>query len=248
MTNASVNLEGLSDELKTRIGPFVNDLQNAGIRGLRAVYLTGPAARGEFTEANPEIQLLVVADVFETPALDAIAALGGRYGKKGIRAPLLLTPEYLGNARDVFPMELLDLRHNHRHLSGEHLLGDIEVDARHLRLQCERELRLIGLQLRQAYLRSAGDGAWFTGWLYDSVPDIFPALRASLYLLGGEVQAGNTEILALLHQRTGIDLQPVGEVWNSRKEGKPPRGDKAAILYEQWRGLFAALVGRIDAL
>ena len=248
MTNASFNPEGLSDELKSRVEPFVSDLQNAGIKGLRAVYLTGPAARGEFNEANPEIQLLVVADVFETSALDAIAALGVRYGKKGIRAPLLLTPEYLGNARDVFPMEMLDLRHNHCHLLGEHLLKDIDVDAQHLRLQCERELRLIGLQVRQAYLRSAGDGSWFTGWLYDSVPNVFPALRAALHLLGGDAQVRNSEILSLLTGLTGIDMKPVGDVWNSRKEGKPLKGENAAILYEQWRGLFTAMVGRIDAL
>ena len=248
MINASIHLEGLSEELKTRIEPFVHDLQHAGIAGLRAVYLTGPAVRGEFSEANPELQLLVVADVFETPVLDAIAALGNQYGKKGIRAPLMLTPEYLGNARDVFPMELFDLKHNHHHLLGDDPLADIDIDIRHLRLQCERELRLVGLQLRQAYLRSAGDGAWFTGWLYDVVSDVFPALRAALHLLGGDTRAGNTEILSLLNSVTGIDMQPVTTVWESHKNGKPPKGNLAGELYEQWRSAFAALVERVDAL
>ncbi len=243
-----INWGDIDIDLKDRLEPFLSDLNQDIPTPVNAIYLTGPSARGEFSKANPEINLLMIFDEIDTNLLDHISKLGRKYGTKGLRAPLLLTPEYLGNAHDVFPIEFLSLKTSHILLYGENGLDQVSIDSSHLRLQCERELRSWRLQLRQGYLRSAGDTAWLSNLFLEGVADIFPLLRAILVLLEGNPDAANTASLYRLEEKSGIDLSCIMKIWELRKAGKKLPKDKVFETYDLWEKALAELVQKVDGL
>ncbi len=238
----------LSAEVEKRIRPFVDEITGKSGLSPRSALLVGPAARGEFSEKNPEIHLILVFDLVSPEILDVLAGLGRRFGAAGIRAPMVLTSEYFTGATDVFPMEFLDLLNNHVRVYGEDLLSGVAVDRAHLRLQCERELRLWRLRLRRAYLQAAGDAGWLSGWMQEAIIDLFPALRAALHLLGGDDQAGNTETASRLKALAPVDFSAAVEIWEDRKAGRKPDKDMAKERFFRWEKALGELVGAVDAL
>ena len=242
------NLEKLEQGLRERIEPFLLDVEEKSDTPIVAAYLTGPASRGEWNSSLPELELLLVFDRIDEDLLEALASLGIRYGKTGIKAPLLLTSEYVTRAHDVFPMEFCELKSSHLLLGGSDMLATVEIDSSHLRLQVERELRSWRLRLRQGYLRAAGDGTWMAAWFADAVPDLFPVLRGLLKLLHGDPDAGNTEMLQRLAKACEMDLGAVVEVWEARKSGTKLGKDRIRGLYQDWDQSLDVLIGKVDTL
>ncbi len=247
----SFDFSGVDKQVASRIEPFCEAL--IGISGeekdsLISAYLIGPAARGEYLDNNPDIQLVLIYETISIDLLNGIAALGKRFGSKGLRAPLLLTLDYLSGGQDVFPMEFLDLSRAHICLYGANQLADILVDREHLRLQVERELRTWRVQLRQNYLRAAGDETWLAKWFQERVTDVFPVLRASLDLLGGDAYAGNTDTVKRLVSLAPIDGDAFITVWERHKAGKTIDRADVRRVFEAWLISVGKLVETIDAL
>ena len=240
--------DSVSGAIRERVDLFLNKLDEDVKAPIESVYLVGAAARDEFDPKNPEITLLLVFESLQSSVLEGIAGLGRTLGRKGFRAPIVLTMDYIHGAQDVFPVEFLDLKYNHIHLRGREVLEGVQIDPGHLRLQCERELRSWRLRLRQGLLRAAGDDRWMAAWFDNAVADIFLVLRGMLHLLGDDSQAGNTETAVRLTDLTDIDLSAFVEVWELGKSGKKPEGDGIRTLFGRWEETLLALVKKVDAL
>ena len=161
---------------------------------------------------------------------------------------MLLTPDYLGGATDVFPIELLALKSHHVLLAGDDLLQNIEIDREHLRLETERSLRELRLHMRQGYLYSAGDAGWLAQWMSEKVPDFFTTIRAVLHLHGKQTEFGNTRCAEELHDSLGIDAGPFVGVWEDHKAGRTPDKKSVRELFTQWENILNKLVETVDAL
>lgn len=242
------NWEKLEQGLRERIEPFLLEVEAKLDVPIVSAYLIGPASRGEWNSSLPELELLLVFDNIDADLLEALASLGIRHGKVGIKAPLLLTSKYVARAHDVFPMEFCEMKNSHLLLGGRDVLATVEIDSPLLRLQVERELRSWRLRLQQGYLRAAGDGAWMGAWFVDAVPDLFPVLRGLLKLLHGDPDAGNTEMVERLAKACEVDLGAVLKVWEARKSGTKLGKDRARSLYQDWDQSLDALIARVDNL
>jgi len=234
--------------VRERVELFLGAAKKAPGDTMLSAYLTGASSRGEYSTANPEIDLLLVFPAVGRELLDHLAALGRKYGGKGLHAPMLLTPEYLKNACDVFPLELFELMSSHVLIQGEDLLSGVSISDTHLRLQCERELRWWRLQLRNGYLKAAGDRGWLAGWFIDASPRLFKVMRAVLHLMGGNTNAGNTVVAERLKAASGVDMSAVVELWELRKAGKKPAKDKVFGYFERWDAALETLVEKVDAI
>jgi len=243
-----LNLDMMEENIKSRVTSFSEEILSNVSEKLCDIYLVGPAARGEFSTSNPEITLLLVYSEISIDTLDKIAKLGKTFGKKGIRAPILLTKEYITGAQDSFAMELLDLSLNHIHLGGGHSLNNVAVDNSDLRLQCERECRSWRLRLRANYLKSAGDATWLNRWFVESVADLFQMLRATAYLLDINVKVGNTEIANSLSEKIGLDMNKIVKVWEHRKNSTAPAKGDSRVIFTEWDAMLTKLENLIDGL
>ena len=69
-----------------------------------------------------------------------------------------MTPEYIRTSLDVFPVEFLNFKLIHATVFGEDIFESLEINRMDLRRQCERELKVKLVSLRQGYISSLGDG------------------------------------------------------------------------------------------
>ncbi|HYD49324.1 MAG TPA: hypothetical protein VEB21_13290, partial [Terriglobales bacterium] len=145
-TQSENSVTALSDEIRSAFGT-----------DLLSLALFGSAAGDDFVPGESDINLAIVLKTVGLLQLDIFQRELPRWRKRGAATPILLDPDYLEHAADVFPMELQDIQARHRVLHGTDVFSSVRIDPQHLRFQLEQEARSKLLRLRLAYIE--GDGS-----------------------------------------------------------------------------------------
>lgn len=125
--------------------------------------------------------------------------------------PTVFTFDEIVNARDVFPIEFLNISKHHKIINGEDILKDITITNADLRRQLEFEFRSKLIHLRRAYLRS-NDGD-MEEIILDAVPTMAP-------IIGGLMHIKNIEgkfDVNKFKEAYGIDTQVLLDIYHVRK-------------------------------
>ncbi len=123
---------------------------------LLAVTLYGPwpvASAGQ----GPTLSSVAVFDRIDLDALAAVGSEGHRFGRQGIAAPWVLTPQLIDRSRDTFPLELIEIFEQHVTPHGTDFFVDLAIEATHVRLACERELRVLEIHMQRGVLTAGGN-------------------------------------------------------------------------------------------
>jgi len=123
-------LETYSQEVQAALGAQIVCL---------AVY--GSAAGDDYFDPHSDVNLAIVVQDVTSEVLEALAPVVMRWERRHFAIPLVIERAFLDRARDVFPMELDDIRRQHRLLAGTDVLDDVVVERDALRRQCEKEAR-----------------------------------------------------------------------------------------------------------
>ena len=171
-------------------------------RGLRSIYadelvsviLYGSASSGEFVYKHSDLNLLVVLKDDSLENLGKCSKLINKWAFRFIR-PVFFTEGYINSANDVFPIEFLDMKENYKVLSGKDVLKDLSIDTKNLRFQCEQELRVKLIALKQIYLRGAKGSFALKQLLFKSFTSVVHILRNVLRLKGKQAPYLKSAIL-----------------------------------------------------
>ena len=164
---------------------------------------------------------------------------------KGQPAPRLFTPSIVAESADVFPIEILDLKNSRVILHGEDFFHQAPVDRSYLRVQCERELRVKLMRLREAYIECHDRPKDLQALLAGSYTTFTALFRGCLYLLGGKTPMRNSEVAEAFCRQAGLDPAPFVSVdWVKR--GLVPAED-LKTLYGMYQEQLARAVDRVDA-
>ena len=172
-TSASGIIRAFAQELIPRIGSQLESLA-----------ITGSCLTSDYVPGRSDINSVLILKEISLDILDKLASMGKRFGKKHVRAPLIMTEEYIERSLDVFPIEFLDIKLIHKTIYGKEMFADLAIDKSMFRLQCERELKAKLIKLRQGYLSCAGNKKALTLLLFDTYPGFFPLFRAMLHMVG----------------------------------------------------------------
>lgn len=198
----------LPQNLKENTQEFIRELKDIYQEGLISAVLYGSAASGEFVDTRSNINMLVV---LENTDLDNLKRASRITNKFKMINSLFLTERDIRNSLDIFPIEFLDIQENYRILYGKDVLGDIVIDIRNLRFQCEHELKSKLINLRQSYLRIYKDKLLLCNLLFKSFTSILHILRNVLRLKGRKPSYIKQDILKELATEF-----PINElVWES---------------------------------
>ena len=173
---------------------FSGDVQVALRDRLICLAVYGSAAGEDWVAGRSDVNTVVVVSDVTLRALEALAAPVARRGRT-LAVPLVVDPEYLGQATDTFPMELADIRDQHRVLAGQDVLGGLAVAPEALRRECEREARGKLLRLRALFLETAGRPAALEQVMVDSLKSFLVLLRHLLRLRDVRVAPRFADIL-----------------------------------------------------
>ena len=238
----------LKADIADRYKPFLDVLLQNHQDKLHSVYIVGSALTRDYDPKISDINSVVVQHAMDLKFLAQLAPLGKKFGKKGIAAPLLMTPVYIDNSRDVFPIEFLNIKLLHYTVIGEDIFENLDIDRSDLRQQCERELKAKLIGLRQGYLSAAGDQKILARGFSDSFAGYMPLFKAIIMLLGRTPPQNNREILSVLEDATGIRTDAYQQVMALKGRQTKPSIDKLNLVFEDYYQVIEQLGEMIDAL
>ena len=174
----------LRDDVIEKYNPFLNEVLTGYREKIHSIHITGSALTADFDPKSSDINSVIVLKTMDLLFLGYLAPLGKKYGKKKVAAPLIMTPGYITTSLDVFPMEFFNIKLLHHTIFGEDLFDDLEINRSDLRHQCERELKVKLIGLRQGYLSSMGDRKILTDNFVNTISGYIPLFRGIILLLG----------------------------------------------------------------
>ncbi|MFH0839054.1 MAG: hypothetical protein V1893_02590 [Candidatus Omnitrophota bacterium] len=173
----------VSSKIKSVLTEFIHTLESIYEKELICVILYGSAASGEYVHRHSDVNLLVVLKNADLENLKKVSPAVNKFKFRMI-APLFFSEAYIKSSHDVFPIEFLDMKENYTVLQGRDVLKDISVDMKHLRFQCEQELKVKLIALKQLYVKKARDKYALSNVLLKSFTSIAHILRNVLRIKG----------------------------------------------------------------
>ena len=178
------NLEGAPEAMRAPLGRYAETLKELAGANALSLTLFGAVAAGAFNPRSHTARSVFVVGAVDLDVLRQLARQGPRLGKARIAAPLIMTPEYIEESLDTFPLEFLEIAQRHICVFGEDHFRELPLQADHVRHQCERELKTIQLGMRQALLAAAGRDKALTTVEVDVGERLLRSLRGLLWLHG----------------------------------------------------------------
>ena len=220
-----------------KLAEFVARLKTAVGANLQSVILYGSAARGETHEKYSDVNLLCVFGSLSADDLLKLSPVVTWWlDKQKEPAPLLFTMDELRESADVFAIEFVDMKENHRVLHGPDVVAEIAVPMNLHRVQVEHELRSAVLKLRMHFIRRAGDAKALYEILADSYASVLTLLRHTLIAMGEEPADAPRDVFSRLAAIAGVDALAFEPGLVLRETGKLQRdvnaeyGDYLAAL------------------
>ena len=196
--------QSINKKLQATLNDFVRNLQGIYTDNLISIILYGSGSSGEFTDKHSNLNLLVVLKDAALPKLKLSSGLINKWRFKLIH-PLFFSEEYIKNSTDVFPIEFLDMKENYTVLLGRDILGGLSIDTKNLRYQCEQELKVKLIALRQFYLKNNKDRTALLNFLLKTFTSTLHILRNIIRLKGKTPHYLKEDIVEDVSGEFGID-------------------------------------------
>jgi hypothetical protein len=174
---------GIPEDWTDPVAEYVERLVDLCGPRLLAVTLYGPWPLAA-ADKGPTLASVAVLDRVDLSALRRVGEEGYRFGRRGFAAPWVLTPATIDRSRDTFPLELIAIGQQHVTPHGADFFTDLALDPTHVRLACERELRVLGIHLERGVLSAGSDEEHLGRIGWHAVQSLIGVLRGLLWLTG----------------------------------------------------------------
>ncbi len=195
-----LHLEGLYEEVAKDSAPFFEEILRGYPDRVHSLHIVGSAITPDFHPKHSDINSVIILPAIDFGFMKFLGALGKKYRKNRLAAPLIMTPQFIEGSLDLFPMEFLDLKTIHRTVYGPDIFADLQVQRSFLRLQCEREIETRLFGLRQGYISSLGEKDLVIEVLSKSITGCMPLFRGIIYLLGKEPPVRRHDVVETLEK------------------------------------------------
>jgi hypothetical protein len=244
----SLKIEILNNIVAERIKPFFEEILTEYKENIHSLHIVGSSLTEDFDEKTSDINSVIVLKEMEFKFVELVAPLGKKYIKKRVAAPLIMTPEYIKRSLDVFPIEFLNFKLIHETVYGDDIFKDIEINKDDLRIQCEREIKIRLIGLRQSYISSMGDRQFLTDYIVGTISGYIPLFRGILYLLGRKPPVRRHDVIINLLDSTGIKTGIFEEILNIKKNKTKLSKEDIERIFEEYYKVTEELGNIIDEL
>jgi len=209
---------------------------------LESVILYGSAAGLHFQPALSDLNVIVVLREITANRLKETSERLKRYHRERLE-PLFLTSSQITALAEFYPIEMLEMKEQHRVLQGKDVLADVRVSEEGLRLQLLSELVGKSLRLRSLYLQCARDARRLEKVCSDIINPYRVLMRTLLRFSekGFPPPSEYLEIVTQLEERHGFMLSGFREAYQIKLGLRRP-------LPEELHPLFETLMQEADLL
>ncbi len=241
-----LKLANIPAQTQNIIEPFLKDILTNHKEDIISIYIIGSVITKSFNAKHSDINTLIVVKENKVEFFDFIAALGKNYGKKKIRAPLVMTQDYINRSLEVFPIEFLDMKLINQLVYGMDVLRDIKIEKADIRLQCERELKGKIQHLCQGYIKSMGNNKTLTDLFMGSLSGYFPLFRGILFLYDHEIPQVKGDVLYALNECCDIDINVFKTLMDVKAHNFYPQFSALKEVFKDLYRVLNAITKKID--
>lgn len=224
----------LKADLAARYKPFLDKLLEHHQDLIHSIHIVGSALTRDFDPKNSDINSVVVLENMNLKFLEFLAPLGKKYGKKRIAAPLIMTPGYIDTSLDVFPIEFFNMHRLHLTIFGIDVFQDLDIKKSDLRRQCEQELKIKLMGLRQGFISAAGNKRILAQSFAESFSGYMPLFKSIILLLGQEPPNDNKAVLSVLEEVSGVRTAVFKTVLNQKHKKTTTSIEQFIIIFEEY--------------
>jgi hypothetical protein len=222
----------LDEKTKKIIDEFLEDIKKGFDKDLQSVILYGPAARGEKVTGRPSNHFLVTVKDNTPSALAPCSAFIKKWAKNNIPVPLFLTPEYILDSLDTFPLEFMEMKSSYMIVFGEDVLETVTFKDCDVRSECEREIKGKLLHLRAEYLLHRNDQKELIDLIHRSLSTFRLVFAGALYLKKCDIPEKTGELLAAINREFGIDSGLLTKLYGISHGGIKPDPAETDNLFD----------------
>lgn len=233
---------------EAQLQKLVDGLKKAFGEALESVVLYGSAAASEYHAKHSDLNILVVMKNSDSSRVGRARKIARWWNSTGNPPLLFFTMHEMKESADVFPMEFSDMKEAHRILFGSDPLADLKVDRRHLRLECEHELRGKLLSLRSRHVLALGHASEATSLLARSLSTFAVLFRHALALVGHPVSFTKAEVFTAAAQEFNFDSAPFMEMLAVRKGERTLSALDLDAVFEKYFEGIQKVIERVDQL
>jgi hypothetical protein len=227
---------------------FIEDYRKIFGDDLVSVILFGSAAGGEYRPGRSDVNVAIVLSEAGIDNLDKAFGTVKQWREQRVAVPLFLTEGYVRTSLHVFPIEYLDLQHNHRLLFGKDVLGGLSFSPEPVRLQCEREVKGKLLLLRKAFLDTAGKGDALKKAIGQSIPAFVAIFRALSFLRGKKPASEKWDVIRETCESFGLDESLFKRLLDVKLDNRSLPDDELRSLFRDYLREVRKLSQVIDSL
>lgn len=190
------SLDRIPGPMREPIRQYAERVQELAGGNALSLTLFGAIAAGAFDATRHTVGNVLVLQSVDLEMLRRLAEGGAKLGKARIAAPLIMTPQYIKASLDTFPLELIEIAQCRLTLFGEDRFTDLSFEDKDVRHQCERELKVILIGLRQGLLTAAGRKGLLGALEINVGEGLIRTLRGLLWLKGQRDAKPAAEVVA----------------------------------------------------
>jgi len=170
----------LDPKTATAVDRYAAEVRGLLGEDLLTVALYGSAAGEDFVPGTSDINTIIVVTSASFSHLQRLAERLSSWRRAGFATPLVIDREFLAGATDALPMELHEIKEQHRLLWGADPFERMATDRRRLREFAEHEARQQLLNLRAVFVEHSGDRRRLRPLLLESLKVILMIVRTLL--------------------------------------------------------------------
>lgn len=247
-TDNKFRLDAVRAEVRPAVQSFAEKLTEDVGDNMLSLSVVGSALTEDFDPRRSDINTVLLVKRRSHELLVLLAGYGRSMGKRKLRAPLLMTDEYVQQSLDVFAVEFLDFQLNHHVVLGPDPFAGLKFKKEDVRLQCERELKAALINLRQGYVQAMGKSKLVGGLLVACAGQLVVLMRAMLWLVDVERAKTAQATVRAAAERFGFEAGTVSSLVGLKRQHGLPSGDQVEGMFE---GLYQAvdhLARQVDQL
>ncbi|MFO0794020.1 MAG: hypothetical protein U0586_08140 [Candidatus Brocadiaceae bacterium] len=242
----NLKFTNISSHIQKIAEPFFLDILLHHKDDVISLYIIGSAVTRDFHPAHSDINTLIIVKDVQIPFIDFLATLGKRYGKRKLRAPLIMTCNYINRSLEVFPLEFLEMKQIHQLVYGENVLKDIKIEKADVRIQCERELKGKIQHLCQGYIKSMGNRTLLTNLLINSISGYFPIYRGILFLYDQKIPRERLDVIYAMQECCNVDLNIFAKLLELRTKNVYPSRETLNEIFQDLYRVLNTITKKVD--
>lgn len=247
-TMGKPNFTELIPTIADKIAPMVDGIIQKHSHNVHSIHIVGSAVMPDYDEKLSDINSVVILHNMDLKFIAFLAPLGKIYAKKRIAAPLMMTPQYIVKSADAFPVEFLDFKLIHKTVFGEDILSNVKIEKHSLRLQCQRDIKIKLIGLRQGYLSSLGEKEHLASGLVRSITGSMALFRAIIYLLDKEPPIPRTDVINMLGVTARIETEIFQKLLMLKARTIKPTAQELLSFFEKYYNVLESVEKITDDL